>query len=211
VSRTVPGTADGDGAIDTSAVERPLGEATRWPPPVRLSAMTAATRPVAARTTSQRPEGKRKSFLGPWLISSNRHTCSAQTTTSPCHYPAAWPELGARTTYSLGHARALALTPPAEGNGASNSSDRRPSAATGDSAYARTIRANWGYARLKTDGRATAPLHRQSGLRTTGACPRDAPRTTINSQRSPPAATCEHEASAGYQPASNAREHPRNA
>jgi transposase len=32
------------------------------------------------------------------------------------------------------------------------------------------------------------------------------PRITINSQRSPPAATCEHEASAGSEPASNARE-----
>src|SRR5438132_8925399 len=37
------------------------------------------------------------------------------------------------------------------------------------------------------------------------------PRTAINSQRSPPAATCEHEARAGFEPASNAREHPRNA
>jgi hypothetical protein len=37
------------------------------------------------------------------------------------------------------------------------------------------------------------------------------PRTAINSQRSPAAATCEHEASAGFEPASNAREHSRNA
>jgi hypothetical protein len=37
------------------------------------------------------------------------------------------------------------------------------------------------------------------------------PRTAINSQRSPPAATCEHEASASLEPAGNAREHPRNA
>jgi hypothetical protein len=37
------------------------------------------------------------------------------------------------------------------------------------------------------------------------------PRTAINSQRSPPAATCEHEAGARFEPASNAREHPRNA
>ena len=49
------------------------------------------------------------------------------------------------------------------------------------------------------------------GLRTTGACPRDVPRTAINSQRTPPAATCKPEASAGFEPASNAREHPRNA
>ena len=37
------------------------------------------------------------------------------------------------------------------------------------------------------------------------------PRTAINSQRSPPAATCENEARAGFEPASNAPEHPRNA
>src|SRR5256885_7037358 len=37
------------------------------------------------------------------------------------------------------------------------------------------------------------------------------PRTAVNSQRSPPATTCEHEAWAGFEPASNAREHPRNA
>ena len=37
------------------------------------------------------------------------------------------------------------------------------------------------------------------------------PRPAINSQRSPPAATFEHEASAGFGPASSAREHPRNA
>ena len=37
------------------------------------------------------------------------------------------------------------------------------------------------------------------------------PRTAINNQRSPPPATCEHEARAGFEPVSNAREHPRNA
>jgi hypothetical protein len=35
------------------------------------------------------------------------------------------------------------------------------------------------------------------------------PRTAINNQRLPPAATCEHEARAGSEPASNAREHSR--
>jgi|KBSMisStandDraft_5_1062788.scaffolds.fasta_scaffold69996_3 hypothetical protein len=42
-------------------------------------------------------------------------------------------------------------------------------------------------------------------------CPPRCPRTAVNSQRSPPAATCEHEASAGFESASNAREHARNA
>jgi hypothetical protein len=44
----------------------------------------------------------------------------------------------------------------------------------------------------------------EPGLRTTSAPPR-CPRTAINSQQSPPAATCEREASAGFEPASNAR------
>ncbi len=39
------------------------------------------------------------------------------------------------------------------------------------------------------------------GLRITGATPR-CPRTVINSQRPPPAATCEHEARTGFKPAS---------
>ena len=37
------------------------------------------------------------------------------------------------------------------------------------------------------------------------------PRTAINSQRWSLAATREHEASGGFEPASNAREHARNA
>jgi hypothetical protein len=39
---------------------------------------------------------------------------------------------------------------------------------------------------------------------------RACPRAAINSQRSLPAATHEHEASAGSEAATNAREHPRN-
>lgn len=66
----------------------PSGTA-RLPPPVRTSAMTAVIRPIAARTVSHRPGGKRKSLLGPWPITSNRHTRSAQTPTSACNYPAA--------------------------------------------------------------------------------------------------------------------------
>ena len=66
------------------------------------------------------------------------------------------------------------------------------------------------HAMILTAGDAAAPLHRAPGLRITSVPPR-CPRTTINSQRSPPAATCEHEASADFEPASNAREHPRNA
>src|SRR5215510_15490599 len=37
------------------------------------------------------------------------------------------------------------------------------------------------------------------------------PRTAINSQRSPPAATYEHDACAGFEATGNAREHARNA
>ena len=44
-----------------------------------------------------------------------------------------------------------------------------------------------------------------------GRVPPRCPRTTINSQRWPPAATCEHEANAGFAPMSIAREHARNA
>ena len=44
-----------------------------------------------------------------------------------------------------------------------------------------------------------------------GRVPPRCPRTTINSHRWPPAATCEHEANAGFAPMSNAREHARNA
>jgi len=59
----------------------------------------------------------------------------------------------------------------------------------------------------------TPPVRR---ARTTGGqdltyALRACPRTAINSQRSPPAATREHEASAGFQPASSALWHPRNA
>ena len=66
-----------------------------------------------------------------------------------------------------------------------------------------------------------------SGLKSGGSCggaappstwpthyrrvPLRCPRIAINNQRSPPAATCEHEASGGFEPVSNAREHPRNA
>ena len=46
------------------------------------------------------------------------------------------------------------------------------------------------------------------------ALPARAPEMSPNYHQQPtiaPAATCEHEASAGFQPASNAWEHPRNA
>jgi hypothetical protein len=36
--------------------------------------MTPAIRPMAAGTASQRHAGKRGSLLGPWLITSNRHS-----------------------------------------------------------------------------------------------------------------------------------------
>src|ERR1700730_12253128 len=85
----VPGTADGDGAGAASALGRPVGGTARLPPPVRTSTMTAVIRPIAARTVSHRPGGKRKSLLGPWPITSNCHTRSAQTPTSACNYPAA--------------------------------------------------------------------------------------------------------------------------
>ena len=41
---------------------------------VTSSVTVAAIRPAAAAAASQRPEGKRESLFGPWLISSNRHT-----------------------------------------------------------------------------------------------------------------------------------------
>ena len=46
--------------------------------------------------------------------------------------------------------------------------------------------------------------------RTSDMSPR-CPRTAVNSQRSPPPATREPEAGAGFEPVSNAREHARNA
>ncbi len=46
--------------------------------------------------------------------------------------------------------------------------------------------------------------------RAPGVSPR-CPRTAINSQQAPPAATYEREAGAGFEPATNAREHARNA
>ena len=52
--------------------------------------------------------------------------------------------------------------------------------------------------------RRTRPTHYER-------VPHRCPRTAINSQRSPPAATCAHEAGAGFEPASNGWEHPRNA
>ena len=60
---------------------------------------------------------------------------------------------------------------------------------------------------LTDPGRSTAAPHRELGLRTSSVCL----GTTINSQCPPPAATCGHEANTGLEPASNAREHPRNA
>ena len=60
------------------------------------------------------------------------------------------------------------------------------------------------------DDRPARGSHRAPGLRT-ASVPLRCPRTAIDSQRSPPAATCEHEASPDFEPASNAREHPRNA
>jgi hypothetical protein len=78
--------------------------------------------------------------------------------------------------------------------------------------------------RLHTRQRArlTVWLRQSSGLHRGGAptrtwparywrMPPRCPRTAINSQRSPSASTREHEASARFEPASNAREHPRNA
>ena len=50
--------------------------------------MIAAIKTATAAPASQGPGGKRKSLLGPWLISSNRHTCSGQFTAPPCNYPA---------------------------------------------------------------------------------------------------------------------------
>ena len=41
---------------------------------VTSSVTVAAIKAAAAAAASQRPEGKRGSLFGPWLISSNRHT-----------------------------------------------------------------------------------------------------------------------------------------
>ena len=50
---------------------------------VTSSVTVAAIRPAAAAAASQRPEGKRESLFGPWLISSNRYTWPGVHTAQP--------------------------------------------------------------------------------------------------------------------------------
>ena len=76
---------------------------------------------------------------------------------------------------------------------------------------ARTIHANWGYVRPESVRLFDSAVPPRTWPTHYGPVSPRCPRTAINSQRSPPAATCEHEARAGFEPASNAREHPRNA
>jgi hypothetical protein len=87
VSSKVPGAAVGDGLGAASAVG-PSGGETAWrrPPSLRTRVVITAIRATTAAATSQRPEGKRGSRLGPWLISSNRRTCSGQAAASSCNY-----------------------------------------------------------------------------------------------------------------------------
>ena len=98
------------------------------------------------------------------------------------------------------------LTATVTATAATNGKRQRPATAP----YARTPRGDLALRPALADGRAAAPLRRAPGLRITSVPPR-CPRTATNSQRPPPAAPCKPEASADFEPASNAREHPRNA
>jgi hypothetical protein len=101
------------------------------------------------------------------------------------------------------------LTATVTATAATTSKQQRSVSVTADNA--RTIQPTGDMSGLKS-GRSLDSLATPRTWPTHyGRVPPRCPRTTINSQRSPPAATCEHEAGAGYGHASNAREHPRNA
>ena len=94
------------------------------------------------------------------------HTTAVE---SPFLYPAL---ASPRTHVAVGQPRAPS---GADSNGDSNSSSQRQTSATGGTHNTRTIRGDLAYVGPeKTDGRTMAPFHRVPGIRTMGACPRDA-------------------------------------